>query len=141
MKAVKQGGSIAVLHLICKSSERFRPLNIPCLFCVNFARLLAIFSHITTDESGQARRLNRRHLASGLGTVPQPASQVPSSRHSGFNGTNGNRHPGSSVLSPTSLSANPSLHFSIRLKNNVPEKVKIKFKRFYLFKYWEKEQR
>jgi len=28
-----------------------------------------------------------------------------------------------------------------RLKNNVPEKVKIKFNRFYLFKYWEKEQR
>ena len=113
MKAVKQGGSIAVLHLMCKSSERFRPLNIPCLFCVNFARLLAIFSHITTDESGQARRLNRRRLASGLGTVPQPASQVPSSRHSGFNGTNGNRHPGSSVLSPTSLSANPNLHDSL----------------------------
>ncbi|MGQ7804579.1 hypothetical protein ACUN3I_02775 [Hafnia alvei] len=112
-----------------------------CLFWESFARLLAIFSHITTNESGQARRLNRRRLASGLGTVPQPASQVPSSRHSGFNGTNGNRHPGSSVLSPTSLSANPSLHSSIRLKNNVPEKVKIKFKRFYLFKYWEKEQR
>ncbi|WP_220270673.1 hypothetical protein, partial [Hafnia paralvei] len=34
--------------------------------------------------------------------------------------------PGSSVLSPTSLSANPSLHSSLRLKNNVPEKVKTK---------------
>jgi len=51
---------------------------------------------------------------------------VPEYRHSGFNGTNGNRHPGSSVLSPTSLSANPSLHSSLRLKNNVPEKVKPK---------------
>jgi len=51
---------------------------------------------------------------------------VPEYRHSGFNGTNGNRHPGSSVLSPTSLSANPSLHTSLRLKNNVPEKVKPK---------------
>jgi len=93
------------------------------------------------SASVRARRLNRRRLASRLGTVFQPASQVPSYRHSGFNGTNGNRHPGSPVLSPTSLSANPSLHSSIRLKNNVPEKVKIKFKKFYLFKYWEKEQR
>ncbi len=148
-----------------------------------------------------------------LGTVLQPASQVPESRHSGFNGTNENRvvscfvrlmhrnlhalragvrvggpiaapqhpslapsfsllrrypnlvipaltertaiasirripapHPfganasvvqicsrqicpGSSVLSPTSLSANPSLHSSLRLKNNVPEKVNVKTKR------------
>ncbi|SCM54942.1 hypothetical protein BN1044_04455, partial [Hafnia alvei] len=46
---------------------------------------------------------------------------------------NGNRHPGSSVLSPTSLSANPSLHSSIRLKNNVPEKVKPKRQKLYLF--------
>ena len=70
--------------------------------------------------------LKRRPPTPRLGTVLQPASQVPSSRHSGFNGTNGNRHPGSSVLSPTSLSANPSLHSSLRLKNNVPEKVKPK---------------
>ncbi|MDU1194085.1 MAG: hypothetical protein E6995_18765, partial [Enterobacteriaceae bacterium] len=33
------------------------------------------------------------------------------------------------VLSPTSLSANPSLHSSLRLKNNVPEKVNVKTKR------------
>ncbi|WP_210403574.1 hypothetical protein, partial [Hafnia sp. HMSC23F03] len=36
--------------------------------------------------------------------------------------------PGSSVLSPTSLSANPSLHSSLRLKNNVPKKVNVKTK-------------
>ena len=64
-----------------------------------------------------------------LGTVLQPASQVPESCHSGLNGTNGNRHPGSSVLSPTSLSANPSLHSSLRLNDNVPEKVNVKTKK------------
>ncbi|WP_278810599.1 hypothetical protein, partial [Obesumbacterium proteus] len=60
-----------------------------------------------------------------------------------FNGTNGNRHPGSSVLSPTSLSANPSLHSSTRLKNNVPEKVKPKKQNLICFKFksWGKEQR
>jgi len=61
---------------------------------------------------------------------------VPESRHSGFNGTNGNRHPGSSVLSPTSLSANPSLHSSLRLKNNVPEKVNVKIKRQNQNVFW-----
>ena len=45
--------------------------------------------------------------------------------------------PDTSVLSPTSLSANPSLHSSLRLKNNVPErstsKPKDKVKTFFGF--------
>ncbi len=41
--------------------------------------------------------------------------------------------PGSSVLSPTSLSANPSLHSSLRLKNNVPERSKSKQKAWTVF--------
>ncbi|WP_227743670.1 hypothetical protein, partial [Hafnia alvei] len=64
------------------------------------------------------------------------------------NGTNGNRHPGSSVLSPTSLSANPNLHDSLgcpvmcRIRSNPkPRNQKTKTLPVFLFKYWEKEQR
>ena len=103
-------------------AEYFRPY-------AYYVRLKDLVSHLAC-AGVRVGGLNRRPPTPRLGTVPQPASQVPSFRHSGFNGTNGNRHPGSSVLSPTSLSANPSLHSSIRLKNNVPEEVKIKFKRF-----------
>ena len=42
--------------------------------------------------------------------------------------------PGSSVLSPTSLSANPSLHSSLWLKNNVPERSKSKQKAWTVFR-------
>ncbi|MDU3156606.1 MAG: hypothetical protein E7B34_13215, partial [Hafnia alvei] len=58
---------------------------------------------------------------------------VPSFHHSGLNGTNGNRHPGSSVLSPTSLSANPNLHDSLgcpvmcRIRSNPKDKNAICF--------------
>ena len=72
----------------------------------------------------RARRLNRRRLASGLGTVLQPATRVPSLRHSGFNGTNDNRHPCLRRSFADVQSANPSLHSSIQLKNNVPENTK-----------------
>jgi hypothetical protein len=50
----------------------------------------------------RARRLNRRRLASRLGTPYQPAARVPSFHHSGLNGTNDNReysaHPCASPL-------------------------------------------
>jgi hypothetical protein len=49
-----------------------------------------------------SRGANRCPPTPQLGTVLQPASQVPESRHSGFNGTNGNReysaHPCASPL-------------------------------------------
>ncbi|WP_227740586.1 hypothetical protein, partial [Hafnia alvei] len=74
-----------------------------------------------------------RPLTTRLGTVLQPASQIPSSRHFGFNGASDNRHPCLRRSFADVQSANPSLHSSIRLKNNVPEKVKPKKQKLYLF--------
>ncbi len=99
---------------------------------LSYVRLMHYFSH-RHCAGVRARGLNRRPLASRLGTVLQPASQVPSSRHSGFNGASDNRHPCLRRSFADVQSANPSLHSSIRLKNNVPDKVKDKRQKFYLF--------
>ena len=89
----------------------------------DFVRRIYRVSH-RYRASVRARRLNRRRLASGLGTFLQPATRVPSLRHSGFNGTNDNRHPCLRRSFADVQSANPSLHSSIQLKNNVPENTK-----------------
>ena len=106
--------------------EIFRP-PVACTVYVRsvegFVRRIRRVSH-KHCAGVRARRLNRRRLASGLGTVLQPAARVPSLRHSGFNGTNDNRHPCLRRSFADVQSANPSLHSSIQLKNNVPEKAK-----------------
>ncbi|WP_211271122.1 hypothetical protein, partial [Obesumbacterium proteus] len=52
-----------------------------------------------------------------------------------LNGTNGNRHPGSSVLSPTSLSANPNRHDSLGcpVMCQIRSNPKDKRQKLYLF--------
>ena len=110
------------LYCICWISGGFRtPASLRTV--KGFVRRIYRVSH-RYRAGVRARRLNRRRLASGLGTVLQPATRVPSLRHSGFNGTNDNRHPCLRRSFADVQSANPSLHSSIQLKNNVPENTK-----------------
>ena len=118
------------LYCICWISGGFRsPASLRTV--KGFVRRIYRVSH-RHSAGVRARWLNRRRLASGLGTVLQPATRVPSLRHSGFNGTNDNRHPCLRRSFADVQSANPSLHSSIQLKNNVPENTKRKKTKLYL---------
>jgi len=86
-----------------------------------------MFFHLAMGESGQARRLSRRRLASGLGTTFQPAARVPSLQTMGLTAPSQrrSRRPYDSRHIPVAR-ADPS--FFVRLYGNVPEKVNVKTK-------------
>jgi len=84
-------------RIVVSSYVRFEALHL---------YVMSAFASVSEGSIAALRRL-------GLAPPLQPAARVPSFHHFGFNGTNGNRHPGSSVLSATSLSPNPNLHDSL----------------------------